>query len=192
MGQLKYGTILLFPSKPSGVYDMIQKYLGKPTQELLLHLSGEKIIHQEILVTGNITLAQTDKGVHLIKRPLSDFKHLVLVRHHDMDKIPTEEYLKVLQRHWNLPYDYASLFINTLTHIINNVPILDQIIEKYIHTNLPYENKQMYICSETVQRIHEDLNLPLFNDKSSEYISPTDILKSPNVTLLYKPKDFEL
>ena len=192
MGQLKYGTILLFPSKSSGVYDMIQKYLGKTTQDLLIQLSGEKVIHQEILVTGTITLAQTDKCVHLIKRPLSDFKYLVLVRHKDMDKVSLEDYLNVLHKNWNVPYDYASLFLNILTHVVNNVPLLDQIIEKYVRTNIPYENKQMYICSEVVQRVLEDLNLPLFNNKSPEYISPTDILRSPNVNLLYRPVNFEM
>jgi hypothetical protein len=67
-----------------------------------------------------------------------------------MDKVSLEDYLNVIHKNWNVPYDYASLFLNTLTHVVNNVPLLDQIIEKYVHVNVPYENKQMYICSETV------------------------------------------
>jgi len=67
-----------------------------------------------------------------------------------MDKVSLEDYLNVIHKNWNVPYDYASLFLNTLTHVVNNVPLLDQIIEKYVRTNIPYENKQMYICSETV------------------------------------------
>lgn len=190
---VKYGSVLLFPSQNSEVYNIISNLLGKMIQDQIISISGETVIHQEILLNGTYTLAQTAQGVHIIKRSLREFQNLVILRHKDMKNVPKDKFMEVAHKNWNVPYDYQSLFKNTLTHILNNVPLLDNLIEQFVNKTIPYFNAHMMICSEVVQKIHYDLGLKLFDDdRPQEHISPADFLRSPYMELIYKPKEFTL
>lgn len=182
----RLGDVLLFPTKqPKSIYEELESKIGKFLTELLYQQSGQKYIHQEILLQGSFTLQQTINGVHILKRNLNDFKYITVRRHKNFDKISKEKFFEVVRKYWNLPYDFASLGLNIITGFFQQFPVYEQFIQNLIQKTQNYENSRLLICSEVVQRVYEDLGLKVHDDKQ-EFVSPQNLYESSYFETIYE------
>lgn len=178
----RFGDILLFSTKqPKYIYEELETKIGKFLTEILYQQSGQKYIHQEILLQGTYTLQQTFNGVYILKRNLEDFKYITVRRHKNFKQINKEEFFKVITKYWNLPYDFSSLQLNAIQSFFQQLPMYEQFIQNLIN----YENNKLLICSETIQRIYEDLGLKVHDDKQ-EFVSPQNLYDSPYFETIYE------
>lgn len=179
------GDVLLFPTESLKLNILLPQEI---LNNLIKHMQGQKYLHQEILLQGTYSLQQTNNGVYIIKRKLQDFKNITVKRHVRYKQITKEKLLETIKKYWNLPYDFSQLFLNIVSQFFQGFPQYEEFMQSILKKLTNYENQSYMICSEVVQRIYKDLDLPLF-DKNEEpdFVSPQNLYDSPYLRTIYEP-----
>jgi len=188
--ELKVGDILLLPTKYTEVYSMIAGVLGANVTELIPKLIDNPYLHAELYIGNGYSIAAWLNGVHVVKYPLSTLMKFDIYRHKDdkaseaVKKVILEDFEAYLQkkptRFLNKTYDFKTLFYNTIAELADLLK-LEKVVERKANT---MDTPDSFICSELVARIYNAAGYDLqTNDTSLEWISPSDLIKSP---LLYK------
>ena len=152
-----------------------QDFISKAVAEQVVRLAQQEYIHAEIYLGRGWVLAGWFEGVKLVKYKPSVFQMFDVVRYEGLDK---EKMFKAVDKYWNLPYDYASLGVNSIIELIsafgNFVGYED--LEEKIEDWLPWDNPKAMMCSELVARMLMEGGVEF--DKP-EFISPQDLVQHP-------------
>lgn len=163
-------------------YDLLTKYIpvdsspddvSVQSAKAIINFFGNKYIHSEIYLKNGWVLSAYTEGSKLVKYKPDSYAYFDVYR---ADGINKDTVLDLVDKYWNLPYDYTSTTINAIIEFIS-APMKNlfgmQDVEDKIENFLPYDNKNKVMCSELVSRILEESGFK-FNEKL-EFISPSDL-----------------
>jgi len=189
--KLKPGDVLLLPTKYTEIYTLIAGTIGATVTQFLPKLLGEPYLHAELYIGKGYTMAAWTNGVHVHRYPLSTQMKFDVFRHRDEDKAPKaierlmlEDFKAYLEhrptRFLNKPYDFQSLFLNTIAELAQVLKHEKTVEENTMRIDTP----DAFMCSELVARVYKEAGYDLkTGDKSPEWVSPSDLALSP---MLYK------
>ena len=145
----------------------------KDALHFIISYTGQKYIHAEVMIGSRYNLAGWTNGSKIVKYPLHVFDKFDIYR---IEGIEPEKIKDVAIKHWNVPYDLASLILNGGVELLTGIFRID---ENFLEEMLGeyYNNPKAYICSELVARVYKSAGYKFYDNP--EYISPQDLIDLP-------------
>lgn len=163
---IRAGTILALKTKKTIAYKYLSDNFGKVYADLLEKLLDVKYMHVELYLGEGWVLSAQLNGIKLQKYSLE-----YISKNFDLFepnfKFKKDIFIDYASSNFNKPYDWVSLFLNTVNTISETFGIKFE---------FPYNTKYALICSELIARFYEEQGYEF--KKTSEFMTPQDLINS--------------
>lgn len=183
-GMINYMKKILGETIQNAILSLVPptaEFVSSAVAKQVVRLAQQEYIHAELYLGKGWVLAAWLSGVKLLKYPPSHYQMVDVLRFEGVD---AERMLKAVDKYWNLPYDYASLGLNSIAEIVGAFGkfVGYEDLEEKVQDLLAYNNPKNMICSELVQRMLHEGGIEF--DQPFEFISPQDLKEHPKAKLI--------